>query len=435
MERLLIWASGYNSDLLTQHRASAADKQALRKIGAALLFSTLWFAVMTALAAWTMAFLAGTGTRTGIAALAFAGAAAFVLVFDRGFVFGIDTCIASFRKALFYGIARVLVVLAIAGLVDVAVMPVMMREELRLEAAKMREAAERNRFAELNARFDIAGRQTELTEARAELVAAETAAATLPTEIAAALANANRCFATVSALRSPRYADQRRRCATRLRAAQAERAEYQRNADRRLGDAKGAFDEKLTAFNNARTTISDRFDASTEEYAELFNAANFAVFVHLISTQASAALKAAFLLIVHLVLDLLPFLMKGYFGRTGVGARIRARKQSEIFEAEAEAEAAWADSLIRIETSRAAARAARAALVRPSMVRFMEDLADYQMRAIEPLEHARTALHRAAAAECEVAGIEVRSPAMRRFKLDFWSRAVAGSLGTVAAAT
>jgi hypothetical protein len=49
-------------------------------------------------------------------------------------------------------------------------------------------------------------------------------------------------------------------------------------------------------------------------------------------------------------------------------------------------------------------------------------------------ELARDRKHRAAAAERDVASIEVRTPAMHGFKLDFWSRAVTNSLSSVAPA-
>ena len=431
MERLLIWASGYDAGLVDAYSASPADRSALKKIGGSLLFSAAWLATMTALAAWTMAFQAPIGLRVAIAALAFAAAARFVLTFDRAFVFGMDTCRASARKALSYGIARVLLVVAIGGLVDVAVMPVMMREELQLEATRMREAAEGNRLAALSHRYDVSGRRADLAEARTDLDQARAAAANLPPQIIAELAGARRCFAALPPRGSAGYADRRQRCAGQQRSAQGARAEYQRVADQRLAEAQSSFADARSGYEGARAALSGRMDVAADDYGRIFSAANFAVFIQLVSTQFSAALKAILLLLVHLSLDLLPFGVKGYLGRTGVGARIRAHKEAELLEAEAELDASQAEYCVRVETSRAAAAATSAALARPSMALFMEDMADYMVRASEPLEQAKAAMRRAAAAEADIDRVKVRTPALRQFKTVLWTRAVAESLRAV----
>ena len=437
MRQLLIWASGYSQHLLDAYQASAADRRILQKIGASLLFSCIWFTLMTMTAAWVISFEAPTHARILAAGIAGVIACLFVLVFDRGFVFGIDTSPGSRMKAFWYGSFRVGIVVAIASLVDVAVMPIVMGPELRMEAATMREQAEQERFTSVQRSYDVSGLRTEMTDARNEVGAARQALATLPDPIAAELARAERCLTSLPgrpyARREPAtYSAMRRRCFVMRQEARARRAEYVSAAEARVAAAEANLTTSRSTYHDTREAVRTRLDAAAADDDEIYSTANFSVFINLVTTQVSAATKAFLLLVVHLVLDLLPFILKGYFGRTDVGARIRVERQRAILRTEADLEAARADHLVQVESVLASAAAARSALSRPSMVRFMEDMAEDEMRTVEPLDQAATAMRRVVSAEAEMRRIHVHTPGLRTLKMELWSRAVARSLNAAA---
>jgi hypothetical protein len=427
MKRLLIWATGYDQPLLERYHASAGDRRMLGMIGASMLFACLWFGSMATLAAWTMAFQFSGLPRLAISAFAGALAISFVLVFDRAFIFGADTSAAKLGKTILFGIVRILIVVSVGSLVDVSIMPMVMGPELEQHAAQMRNDADEGRLEKLNKRFDISSRRTERDAAQGDFDAAERAAATLPPAILSALAQAARCFATLPGPGTEREA-QRRQCMNQRRNAQAQRAEYLRTANAKLTRTRIALDDAQSGFKKARDTVQSQLDASTYENAKIYVASNFQVFVSLVTTHPGAAIKAAVLAIIHLVFDLLPFLVKAYYGRTGVGARIRASKEAERLDAEAEMQGAHDDYQVRIASSRAAAAAAKTALSLPSMIQFMEEMAETEMRTVEPAAQALAIMQRITSAEVDMVNIPTRTPAMWRLKAELWSNAVANSL-------
>jgi hypothetical protein len=427
MERLLIWATGYNRSLLARYNASASDKRTLCIIGASLLFAGLWFGSMATLAAWTMAFQLPTEGRLLVSAGVGALAIGFVLVFDRAFIFAADTSSAGRGKTIAFGSLRILIVVAVGSLVDVAFMPVVMGPELEQESVLMSNAADAERFTTLNRRYDVGARQTERDGAERAVDEAEVAAANLPPAIAALLTQATRCF-TELPQRGVERTILRRRCAALQRNAQRQRTDYQRAAGQRLAEARADHENAEAGFRRARDAVDTQFAAATQENARIYVAGNFQVFVNLVTTHPAAAMKAAVLTIIHIVFDLLPFLVKGYFGRTGVGGRISAEKEGERLDAEAYIDEARANYLVRLDSSRAAANAAQAALQRPSMLRFMQDMAEAETRTVEPVRQAVATLQRVTAVEDDMANILARTPAMRRLKLELWSAAVSKSL-------
>jgi hypothetical protein len=316
-------------------------------------------------------------------------------------------------------------------------MPIVMGPELRMEAATMREQAEQERFTSVQRSYDVSGLRTEMTDARNEVGAARQALATLPDPIAAELARAERCLTSLPgrpyARREPAtYSAMRRRCFVMRQEARARRAEYVSAAEARVAAAEANLTTSRSTYHDTREAVRTRLDAAAADDDEIYSTANFSVFINLVTTQVSAATKAFLLLVVHLVLDLLPFILKGYFGRTDVGARIRVERQRAILRTEADLEAARADHLVQVESVLASAAAARSALSRPSMVRFMEDMAEDEMRTVEPLDQAATAMRRVVSAEAEMRRIHVHTPGLRTLKMELWSRAVARSLNAAA---
>ena len=432
MSGILIWASGYNRQLLSEHRASRFDLWSLQRIGAALLFSVMWVGATTALAAWSLAPQAAFEAGVLVAAAAFCVGAGFVTVFDRAFIFAMDSCPANLRKSLTFGGVRIVVVLSIGLLADVGIMPVVMGHELALHSTTLREDAEEERFATLTERYDTASAQTEMEAAHAEFDSAKEAASTLPDPIVAGLAAANRCYSRLPPSRASNYYERRRQCNRQSSAARAARDEYQREADANLREAETRLTEKRGALDTARENVADQFEASAQAYSEQFTVANFSVFIDLVTTQTGAAIKALVLLIIHLTADLLPFLVKGYFGRSGIGARISAQRRIEQFDAETAFLDGKSTGLARRELGRFEAEATLAALARPSMQEFMESLADERIRIVQPLDQAHLAMREAAAAGADIDAVPTRRRALARLKSVLLERAIAASLSAAA---
>ena len=427
MSAFLIWASGYNHQLLSEHHASRFDLWSLQRIGAALLFSVAWVGATTALAAWSLAPQVAPESRMLIAAGAFLVGAGFVTVFDRSFIFAMDSCQTSLRKSLAFGVVRIVVVLSIGLLADVGIMPVVMGHELELHSTKLREEAEEKRFVALTERYDTAAAESEVQVARSEFDAAEEAAQNLPQPITVALAAADRCYRWLPERRASNYYDRRRRCNRQRSAAIAQRNEYQREADGKLSEASERLEKKRADLDTARNNVAEQYEASAQAYADQFTVANFSVFINLISTQTGAAIKALVLLIIHLSADLLPFLVKSYLGRTGVGARISAQRQIERFDAETTYFDAHSAGLARRELGRYEFEATQAALARPSMKEFMESLADERIRIVQPLDQAHLAMREAAAAGGDIDAVPTRRRALARLKSLLLERAIAAS--------
>jgi len=432
MSGILIWASGYNRMLLSAHHASRFDLWTLERIGAALLFSVMWVGATTALAAWSLAAQAAFEARALIAAAAFCVGASFVTVLDRAFIFAMDSCQTNLRKSLTFGAVRILVVLSIGLLADVGIMPVVMGHELALHSTTLREDAEEERFATLTERYDTAGAQTDMEVAHAEFDSAQEAAITLPDPIVAGLAAANRCYRGLPPRRASNYDERRHQCNRQSSAARAVRDEYQREANANLREAEMRLTEKRGALDTARANVADQFESSAQVYSEQFTVANFSVFFDLVTTQTGAAIKALMLLIIHLTADLLPFLVKGYFGRTGVGARISAQRRIEQFDAETAFLDAHSTGLARRQLGQFEVEATLAALARPSMKEFMESLADERIRIVQPLDQAHLAMREAADAGADIDAVPTRRRSLSRLKSVLLERAIAASLNAAA---
>lgn len=85
--------------------------------------------------------------RLAIAALAALIGALGVILLDRAFIFFLDTTMEGgrFQFAL-YGAIRIGIILVIASLTSQAVMPLLLRSELRAQALHMAEDSEKTRM-------------------------------------------------------------------------------------------------------------------------------------------------------------------------------------------------------------------------------------------------------------------------------------------------
>lgn len=429
-----IWASGYQRDELDELGASAPDRRKLKHIGNAVLFSTCWLGLMGGIAAWGLAEQASTGPRLAVACVAALFSAGFVLVFDRMAVHFLDTNKISRRLGVFFATLRILLVVAIGTLVDIQLMPIVMRYELAQHASELRETSERGRFAELSTRYNIDRREREVANGKRELETARTALATIPAPIQADLARANRCFTAAFTMprHTPAYTRERQRCIAMRRDARNALNAYLSVAQQRLNEVQDQAAGAREAFHKAELDVSTRVEQAATDDARNVTESNPSVFWDLVTTNIGAAIKAVALLVLHLCFDLMPFIAKGMSGRTGVGSRICAQLEADRIDADADQRVAECSAEVRINANEMSAQAAIEALHRPAMRAFMADMAEVQARTAAPFEQAAAALERAVAAHERIKRMRTRSPQLDALKWELLTRAMAESLQAAA---
>lgn len=430
-----LWSAGY-SPTLVREKAAVEDVEQLSKIGGTVIGSACWTG-----ASWGIAFgtYAASGYWSGgviAAALAGCAGAAFVLLYDRPMLAAIDTHPGG-RPPASWLLLRLLIVLAVGTFTSERLLPLLLKEDMQQQALVDREAADDRRQSKLNERFRTADLADAKLAAEAHLRRSEANAVTVPQEISASLAAASACGASVArdrrqlrrqglpdAVARARTVDRALGCADAARQAQAALSDHRTAMRRHLDEARIRLRESREASSAAASEVSERLTDARDAEAAALTVHSSTVLAHLLISSPIAALKAALLFVIFTAIELMPFICKGYAGRTGLGSKLGASRAITLGRSATTIACAEDENRVAREASAAVSEAMTTALGSEELRRFIENLCAEQARQIAPLEAAVRTLKRAEEQKQEIDAVVARTPELAALAYSLYVEAI-----------
>lgn len=436
VEQVLLWLGGYSPRAL-QHEAPE-DRQAITKIGAAVLFSTVFAAMNWGLAGWAYSRAFEPGMRLVVAALAALIGALAVILLDRTFIYFLDTTLDGGRfQFAFYGAIRVGIILVIGLITSQAVMPLLLRSELRAEALHMAEDSEKARMSDLSVRYAIPRKEAEIAAVAKEIERLRLAAVSLPSSIQKKLRAAEECWTEYGTQRailsqrgySTREVDEellakRSHCAERRNSANAEREAYFARTKAQLAQALN--DRQLKEKEYAETTqiIKTKVERAAVVESESFNPESSTVLWAMVRHNPGALAKWFLLSTVLLVFELLPFIIKFQAGQSNVGRRIAIDQAIRRFEMSTRLQQRRHDLAISSAVSEVSVEAVREALANGEVRAIFSQAFAANIAAFAPIEAVRSMMRDLEARHVDVSEFMSRFPQLASVIAEAWSRAV-----------
>lgn len=436
VEQVLLWLGGYSPRAL-QHEAPE-DRQAITKIGAAVLFSTVFAAMNWGLAGWAYSRAFEPGMRLVVAVLAALIGALAVILLDRTFIYFLDTTLEGGRfQFAFYGAIRIGIILVIAGLTSQAVMPLLLGSELRAEALHMAEDSEKARMADLSVRYAIAPKEAEIKAVAKEIERLRLAAASLPSSIQKKIRAVEECWVEYETQRtvllqrgySTREAGEellakRSHCSERRHSANAEREAYFARTRTQLAQALN--DRQLKEKDFAETTqiIKSKVERAAVVESESFNPESSTVLWATLGHNPGALAKWFLLSTMLLVFELLPFIIKFQAGQSNVGRRIATQRARRRIELDAELEQRKHDASISTAVSEASKEAVTVALADPGVRAVFAQTFSANIAAFAPVEAIRAMMRDLEARHVDIDAFMRRYPRLAPAIAEAWSRAI-----------
>jgi hypothetical protein len=435
IESVFVWLGGYSPKNVTNDHPE--DREAITKIGAAILFASVIALMNWGLAGWTYSEGFGEDGRLAAAIVAGLLGATLVLIFDRGFVYLTDTSDGSRLSMFVYAAFRIGVIVGVGSITAQAVMPLVLSSELRAHALSMVEASEARRSTELGSRFDVAGKEAKALEAGKEVQALEAAAATVPPDIQRRLAAAKTCWATFSTRKAAlilsgipeddaqeRLSGKFNSCARDTKLASNERDEYlarTRNQLNRAIDGKLAHESELA---ETKSTIKSRLTRARDVEETSLNPRSSSVLWDLLSTNPGARAKWAIISLLLLVCELLPLIQKFQAGQSAIGRRIAASRRARIEGADSVVRQAQHDSAVSKAVSAASLRGVEDALRSPDLRgTFAKAFAD-TITATAPIEAVGSLMRDLESKHVDVEDFTNRFPRYAAFISQAWSQGI-----------
>lgn len=436
LERMLIWFGGYTP------RTLAADppeeREAIAKIGGAVFFATIVAFLNWGIAGWTYAVGMNAGTRLSIAAVTASIGAFMAALFDRSFVYFADTSIEGERLKLFaYGAARIAIIVAVGSITSQVIMPILLDSELKAQALHMTEAAEKNRVADLNSRYQVEQKESEIKSARKEVETLRLAASVLPPDIQKKVLAAKECWADYGAQKSKlviegyplaearvKLSAKESHCSERSTSANAERSAYFSRVRAQLDHALKDKQAKESKFAETESVIKSKVERAGLVESESFNPRSSTVLWAMVKSNPGALGKWAVISFMLLVFELLPLILKFQAGQSNVGRRIannRALRRIEMTERLKQSEHDFAISSTVSEISK---KAVREALQNPEVRVIFAQAFAANISAFAPLEAVRGMMRDIEARHVDVEDFMHRYPRFAAIIGQAWSQAV-----------
>jgi hypothetical protein len=340
----LVWLGGYRAS--TVARDDPEDVEPIAKIGAAVLFAAVIAMANWGVAGWVYLGGADPSVRLVVAVLTAILGAAMVLVFDRGFIYFSDTSGSDGRIRRFaYGLFRTLVVLAIGSITSQAIMPLMLADELNLEALRMSESKEGERLGRLIEQYQIKSKEEANQALAKDVERLEKARTQLPLPIQQRLEAAKRCWdeyrKRTASLRKSGYSQAAVRAKLSEKASLCNRNDEDatKERDAYLSQVRAqltqAFDNKLAAgaeLAKATAHVQAKMDQAAQIETESLNPRSSIVLWSLVSRDPGALAKWALISFLLLVCELSPLLHKLQAGQSNVGRRIFSTRRLRWME-------------------------------------------------------------------------------------------------------
>lgn len=444
LERVFLWLGGYTPANLEVD--SRQDREPINKLGATVLFAMVVAGINWAVGGWTYAAALADESQRYLAA----GATAFmgmflVLVFDRGLVYVIDTAGQMARLSLLvFTLFRFVVVVAVSSLTSQAVIPLLLGNELNMQALQMQEQSEQQRVTQLGSQYQVGSREAQAQQAGSEVERLTLAAQTLPVDISNQLANARRCWQDHNTGRrnllnagiEPREARERMRpkatqCSQVDKAAKAAQAAYVQRTREQLEQARELHAGAQSELQAARSTVKERVEAARAVETSSLNARSSAVLWELLRTNPGALGKWLLITAVLMVCELLPLLYKLQMGQTPPGRRIAAENRLRQRHLEANLLQQEQALALQTEITYASHAGMQSAMQQQEVKQVFADCFAQTLKALAPAEAVTAMMRDMASRGPNVNAYQRQYPEYAEIIGQAWRRAVQQTLHTL----
>lgn len=436
VEGALLWLGGYKPSLL--RKEPQEDREAVAKIGGAVMFATVIATINWAIAGWSYSIGYEATDRVVAAVFAASLGAFMVLTFDRGFLFFADTVNAGKRiKLVLYGACRVTIVVAVGSITSQAVMPLILGSEMEAQSLHMVEAAEKARIADLTTRHDVDAQVTAVNAATEEIKVRQRAADQLPADIQSRLASARSCWSSYSTrksvlLRSGRPEEDVRqslssaasRCTRKTAAANAERDAYQVQTRAQLNRALADKQTKADNLADTHAVIDAAVDRARTIEAKSYTPHSSTVLRKLLTSDPGAFTKWAIFSFLMLVCELLPLIQKMQAGQSLIGLGRASSRVIREREERLRMDQSERDFDISVAVSAASRQATQDAMGNPSVRAAFTEVFAANIAAYAPTEAVRAMMRDLEARHVDVRGFMHRYPQYAAIISSAWSEAV-----------
>ena len=434
MSGFCVWAGGYS------RRVTASDPdehlEHVAKIGATVVLAATVAALDWSGASIPFTLGLATALRFGIAALMGALGAGIVLTLDRQAVFAMDTRRRHAGVAIYLALRLILVVIVASFTAQVAA-PIVMQSELEDYALQMREAADDQRHSKLSRRFELPQRETSAIQATTDRKLIESQADIIPADIQSEFSVEKTCwrrywterrnriasgedYARIRETMRPLYIN----CAADRKQANADLTAYHTKMASKLSEAQAEESSAKTDLTNASSEIAAREMEASRIEQKAVGAISSVVLWNLIRSDTGAAIKYLLFVSLILILETLPITGKMLSGRSAVGARIGAARDTAVLDHDTRVQIRQNECRLELEASEIMATAAIQALHSATADTYMQDHFLRQAKAITPLEAARHSLRRIEQQQREIDEMSRRWPQLAGVISEIWQKAI-----------
>lgn len=446
LERVFLWLGGYSPANLEVD--SRQDREPIGKLGATVLFAMVVACLNWAVGGWTYAGDMANDTQRYFAAGAAASVGVFmVLVFDRGLVYAIDTSghVAQLRLLMFT-LFRFVVVVAISSLTSQAVIPLLLGNELNMQALQMQEQSERQRVAQLGSQYQVGTREAQTRQAATEVERLTQAAQTLPADISNQLANARRCWQDYNAGRRNllnagvdlREARERMRpkatqCNQMDKTAKAAQAEYFQRTREQLEQARELHAGAQSELHAAQSTVKERVESARVVETASLNARSSAVLWEVLRGNPGALGKWLLITTVLLVCELLPLLYKLQLGQTPPGRRIASENRIRQRQVDSDMLQQECALTLQDEINHASHAGMQAAMQQPEVQKVFADCFANTLKAMAPSEAVTSMMRDLKSRGPDVASFQRQHPQYAQVIGQAWRNAIQQTMNILVA--
>jgi hypothetical protein len=338
-------AAGYPQKEIAKY--SSEERSSLHLVGGAVVGASIFSAVNWGVAGATFFTTLSMIANIGIIAASALAGLGITVVLDRSFIrwSELNTVKNGWFKVILYGMFRI----GIAGLIGAftaqAVMPFLMKDELKSHALTMVEKSEETRRASLEKQFKLDDKDKVLSETGKSVNVLEQAAKKLPSDIQLQLDSASKCWVGYSN-RKRSLADSGKtkseisailkstgaRCNQLTKSADTAASDYWTTTRKQLKDARDAKTTAQQESNEAKAIVNTKTKDALLIEQDSFKPTSAAVMASLLKSNPAAKIKWLMLTTLILLFELSPLLCKAFAGQSVIGRRLASRREETFAE-------------------------------------------------------------------------------------------------------
>jgi hypothetical protein len=400
---ILSWAGTYRKS-----DCNSVDTGKFEILGAGVLFSTLVAIVNWGFAGYSNSLALPEQTRWIIAVTASLFGALTIFIFDRGFIYisDIQSPEKNLIKTLVFSTIRLLIVIAISSVTANALIPLLLKQELSVEALKMQELSEKQRVAGLSAVYQINDKEKSLASSASEVEQYQNGLLNLPADIVDKIQEYKTCWINYKhkkkALETAAFSINEMRaslsafaakCHIRENLAKNARNDYLTLVRLNLTQAQQKQQRTYSALLDAESAIKQKTAKAERIENSSLTANSVLVLESLLKTNEAARYKYYLLTLLLICFELLPILLKFMMGQSNTGYKVYADSRYQRMEIEAALEQKMADFEISQRVSKMAVNAINTAINSPEIQAIFIQEFSKIAGAAAPFEAVRTLLN------------------------------------------